>query len=69
MRKKYIESISGGNSDIVSFRDERIEDLFLDFTLPGYPDIVLASGTDHSVVSHYLLFLSFNFQFNHSFNG
>ncbi|XP_068492521.1 E3 ubiquitin-protein ligase UPL4-like [Phaseolus vulgaris] len=51
MRKKYIESISGGNSDIVSFRDERIEDLFLDFTLPGYPDIVLASGTDHSVVN------------------
>ncbi|KAK7355710.1 hypothetical protein VNO80_14970 [Phaseolus coccineus] len=51
MRKKYIESISGGNSDIVSFRDERIEDLFLDFTLPGYPDILLAPGTDHSMVN------------------
>jgi len=50
MRKKYMESVSGGNSDIVIFRNERIEDLFLDFTLPGYPDFVLASGTDHSMV-------------------
>ncbi|XP_014491908.1 E3 ubiquitin-protein ligase UPL4 isoform X1 [Vigna radiata var. radiata] len=51
MRKKYMESINEGNSDIVSFRDQRIEDLCLDFTLPGYPDIVLASGTGHSMVN------------------
>ncbi|CAJ1968461.1 unnamed protein product [Sphenostylis stenocarpa] len=51
MRKNFMESTSGGNSDIVSFRDARIEDLFLDFTLPGYPDIILASGTDYSMVN------------------
>ncbi|KOM34800.1 hypothetical protein LR48_Vigan02g095000 [Vigna angularis] len=51
MRKKYMESINERNSDIVSFRDQRIEDLCLDFTLPGYPDIVLASGTDRSMVN------------------
>jgi len=62
-------SINEGNSDRLSFRDQRFEDLCLDFTLPGYPDIVLASGTDHSMVSHRSLFLSFNFHFNHPFNG
>lgn len=52
-RKKFLESISGGNSELecgLSFRDTRIEDLCLDFTLPGYPDIVLASGSDHTMV-------------------
>ncbi|KAJ1387674.1 HECT, E3 ligase catalytic domain [Sesbania bispinosa] len=53
-RKKYLESVCGGNSELeygLSFRDTRIEDLCLDFTLPGYPDIVLASGSDHSMVN------------------
>ncbi|XP_057423999.1 E3 ubiquitin-protein ligase UPL4 [Lotus japonicus] len=53
-RKKFLESISGGNSELecgLSFRDTRIEDLCLDFTLPGYPDIVLASGSDHTMVN------------------
>ncbi|KAK7393587.1 hypothetical protein VNO78_22145 [Psophocarpus tetragonolobus] len=54
IRKKIMESVSGGNSEFqygLSFRDTRIEDLCLDFTLPGYPDIVLASGTDPSMVN------------------
>ncbi|XP_027935791.1 E3 ubiquitin-protein ligase UPL4-like [Vigna unguiculata] len=51
LRKKYMGSINEGNSDRLSFRDQRFEDLCLDFTLPGYPDIVLASGTDHSMVN------------------
>ncbi|KAG4383684.1 hypothetical protein GLYMA_13G136900v4 [Glycine max] len=54
IRKKFVESVSGGNSELqhgLSFRDTRIEDLCLDFTLPGFPDIVLASGTDHTMVN------------------
>ncbi|CAK8571548.1 unnamed protein product [Lathyrus sativus] len=53
-RKKNLESVYGGNSELeqgLSFRDSRIEDLCLDFTLPGYPDIVLASGSDHTMVN------------------
>ena len=65
-----MDSVSGGNSELqhgLSFRDTRIEDLCLDFTLPGFPDIVLASGTDHTMVWH-MTFLVFNFHF-HPFNG
>nr|KYP43929.1 E3 ubiquitin-protein ligase UPL4 [Cajanus cajan] len=54
IRKKIMESDSGGNPELLNgltFRGTRIEDLCLDFTLPGYPDIVLASGTDHSMVN------------------
>lgn len=54
-----MESVSGGNSELqngLSFRDTRIEDLCLDFTLPGYPDMVLASGPDHIMVRHNLIF-------------
>lgn len=54
-----MESVSGGNSELqygLSFRDMSIEDLCLDFTLPGFPDIVLASGTDHTMVWHCLTF-------------
>ncbi|CAL5207195.1 unnamed protein product [Lathyrus oleraceus] len=53
-RKKNLESVYEGNSELeqrLSFRDSRIEDLCLDFTLPGYPDIVLASGSDHTMVN------------------
>ncbi|CAI8602656.1 unnamed protein product [Vicia faba] len=53
-RKFFLESVYEGNSELeqgLSFRDSRIEDLCLDFTLPGYPDIVLASGSDHTMVN------------------
>lgn len=53
-RKFCLESVCEGNSELeqgLSFRDSRIEDLCLDFTLPGYPDIVLASGSDHTMVN------------------
>ncbi|KAK2455061.1 E3 ubiquitin-protein ligase UPL4 [Trifolium repens] len=53
-RKFCLESVYEGNSELeqgLSFRDSRIEDLCLDFTLPGYPDIVLASGSDHTMVN------------------
>lgn len=58
-RKTNLESVYEGNSELeqrLSFRDSRIEDLCLDFTLPGYPDIVLASGSDHTMVKYCLIF-------------
>lgn len=53
-RKKFLESVIEENSPPefdLCFRDTRIEDLCLDFTLPGYPDYALASGPDHKMVT------------------
>ncbi|KAL5742867.1 hypothetical protein ACOSP7_029599 [Xanthoceras sorbifolium] len=53
-RKKYWESTYGetsANRPDSRFRNTRVEDLYLDFTLPGYPNYVLASGTDHKMVN------------------
>ncbi|KAI7724831.1 hypothetical protein M8C21_006945 [Ambrosia artemisiifolia] len=52
-RKKYLESIgetSVGNLD-PCYRETKVNDLHLDFTLPGYPDYVLASGPDREMVN------------------
>lgn len=35
----------------VRLRNTKIEDLCLDFSLPGYPDYVLVSGTEPTTVS------------------
>ncbi|KAK9733430.1 hypothetical protein RND81_04G067600 [Saponaria officinalis] len=48
-RRKFLEI--GGMKDVahsvcLGFRDSNIEDLCLDFTLPGYPDYILSSGLD-----------------------
>ena len=43
-RKQYLESMGGDNSNVIAdlcFRGTPIEDLCLDFTLPGYPDYTL----------------------------
>ncbi|KAJ0077210.1 hypothetical protein Patl1_36032 [Pistacia atlantica] len=43
-RKQYLESASCDNRDAISdlrFRGTPIEDLYLDFTVPGYPDYIL----------------------------
>ncbi|KAK1312168.1 E3 ubiquitin-protein ligase UPL4 [Acorus calamus] len=53
-RKKFLESDNGTNATCISdlcFRNTKIEDLFLDFSLPGYPDFILASGTHSSMVN------------------
>lgn len=53
-RKKHLESVSGGTPvlEIEScFRNTTIENLCLDFTLPGYPDYVLSSGSDPKLVN------------------
>ncbi|XVF45532.1 hypothetical protein PTKIN_Ptkin02bG0213800 [Pterospermum kingtungense] len=46
-RKHHFESIGGDDSDAIAdlrFRGTPIEDLYLDFTLPGYPDYTLKPG-------------------------
>jgi E3 ubiquitin-protein ligase TRIP12 len=55
-RKQHLESTSGDNSEAVAdlrFRGAPIEDLCLDFTLPGYPDYILKPG-DENVYNLYL---------------
>lgn len=48
-RKKFIDGLDSSNIDSVhdlDFRGISIEDLCLDFTLPGYPEYVLKEGED-----------------------
>ncbi|PWA53966.1 ubiquitin-transferase [Artemisia annua] len=48
-RKQYLESMSGRDrSEMLDlkFRGAPVEDLCLDFTLPGYPDFTLKSGDE-----------------------
>ncbi|XP_027356506.1 E3 ubiquitin-protein ligase UPL3 [Abrus precatorius] len=48
-RKHYIESIGGRYADTIAnlhFRGAPVEDLCLDFTLPGYPDCILNPGDE-----------------------
>lgn len=48
-RKQFLESSSDNNQDAIAdlrFCGARVEDLCLDFTLPGYPDYVLKSGDE-----------------------
>ncbi|GLU02737.1 hypothetical protein SLE2022_199760 [Rubroshorea leprosula] len=48
-RKQYLESLGGDNCNAISelhFRGAPLEDLCLDFTLPGYPDYVLKPGDE-----------------------
>lgn len=48
-----MESVHGGTTFEFDscFRKTKIEDLCLDFTLPGYPDFVLSSRPDNKMVS------------------
>ncbi|XP_023533256.1 E3 ubiquitin-protein ligase UPL3-like isoform X2 [Cucurbita pepo subsp. pepo] len=55
-RKHLLESTNGDNENTISnlsFRGVAVEDLSLDFTLPGYPDYVLKPG-DETVNIHNL---------------
>lgn len=59
LRKKHLESFSVEDSTFEldpCFRDTRIEDLCLDFTLPGYPDYVLSHGADDKMVNLVLIY-------------
>ncbi|KAF8410414.1 hypothetical protein HHK36_002943 [Tetracentron sinense] len=49
-RKRYLEAMGGNNSKAIAdlcFRGASIEDLCLDFTLPGYPDYILKPGEEN----------------------
>ena len=51
-RKHYLESIGGDHPDAIAelcFRGTPIQDLCLDFTLPGYPDYVLKPGDENVI--------------------
>ncbi|KAF5737581.1 hypothetical protein HS088_TW13G00466 [Tripterygium wilfordii] len=52
-RKKHLASCGNQSALKVEscYRNTRIEDLYLDFTLPGYPFYVLTSGPDHKMVN------------------
>lgn len=52
-RKRFNESIDHVNSMVdfdLCFRDTRIEDLCLDFTLPGFPNYALTTSSDPKMV-------------------
>ncbi|XP_022767409.1 E3 ubiquitin-protein ligase UPL4-like isoform X2 [Durio zibethinus] len=53
-RKIHLESTCVENPTLkldLCFRNTMIEDLFLDFTLPGYPDYVISSDCNHKMVN------------------
>ncbi|XP_057984014.1 E3 ubiquitin-protein ligase UPL4 isoform X2 [Malania oleifera] len=53
-RKRFLDSsLKDGTTHKLDshFRDTTLEDLFLDFSLPGYPDYILDSGPDHRMVN------------------
>jgi E3 ubiquitin-protein ligase TRIP12 len=57
-RKRFLESTYGMNQLEVTdlrFRGTPIEDLCLDFTLPGYPDYILKEGEENTIVNIYNL--------------
>lgn len=52
-RKKYIESMGGQSCEQTSdlrFHGASIENLYLDFTLPGYPDYTLKPGEENVLI-------------------
>ncbi|WMV44799.1 hypothetical protein MTR67_038184 [Solanum verrucosum] len=52
-RKRHLESHPEGKSSLdleLNFRNTKIGDLCLDYTLPGYPDYVLKSASDAKTV-------------------
>ncbi|XAR59835.1 Ubiquitin--protein ligase [Bertholletia excelsa] len=60
-RKQYLESMGGQNSDEIAdlrFRGARIEDLCLDFILPGYPDYILKKGVENVDITNLEEFIS-----------
>ncbi|XP_073148393.1 E3 ubiquitin-protein ligase UPL3 [Henckelia pumila] len=50
-RKQYLDSIGSSNQQELRFRGVSIEDLCLDFSLPGYPDYVLKPGDENVEMS------------------
>lgn len=62
-RKQYLESMGGDNQDAIAdlcFRGAPIEDLCLDFSLPGYPDYILKSGEENVICMSLQIFDGFS---------
>ncbi|KAM1987118.1 hypothetical protein ACFX15_034426 [Malus domestica] len=60
-RKLYLES-NGDNCDAIAelrFRGASVDDLCLDFTLPGYPDYVLKPGDENVDINNLEEYISF----------
>lgn len=52
-KRRCIESVCGEKTALeggLCFRNMSIEDLCLDFSLPGYPDCILSSDANHRMV-------------------
>ena len=52
-RKRYLDSMSGSGCNAIGglcFHGASVEDLCLDFTLPGYPDYILKPGGENVLV-------------------
>ncbi|GER50251.1 E3 ubiquitin-protein ligase UPL3 [Striga asiatica] len=45
-RKKYLESVRSYNPEELYFRGSSVDDLCLDFSLPGYADYILRAGNE-----------------------
>lgn len=64
-RKQYLESMGSDNREAIAdlrFRGAPVEDLCLDFTLPGYPDYILKPGDENVLYLCFCMpFFSFNF--------
>lgn len=53
-RKKYLEATGCDSGDAIAelrFRGAPVEDLCLDFTLPGYPEYILKPGDEMVCIS------------------
>lgn len=46
-RKQHLESMGSYNPEELCFRGASIEDLCLDFSLPGHPDYILRPGDEN----------------------
>ena len=54
-KKQFLEAMPGDNRKIISklcFHDATIEDLCLDFTLPGYPEDALKARESDTMVCY-----------------
>lgn len=61
-RKQYLESIHDRNEILnLRFRGAPVEDICLDFTLPGYPEFILKTGDDNVLEHPFSVFSSFWF--------
>ncbi|GER55234.1 E3 ubiquitin-protein ligase UPL3 [Striga asiatica] len=58
-RKQYLESTGSYNLEDLCFRGASIEDLCLDFSLPGYPEYILKPGSENVDISNLGDYVSF----------